>query len=472
MKTTRYFIIALLMMSVNAAAATPTKVTTASKPTTVDKPNILFIAIDDMRPEIGCYGGEQVKTPHLDSFASQGIRFDRAYCQVPVCGASRASLLTGILPTPKRFKNFRTRADKIVPKAATLPGTFKSAGYTTISNGKIFHDVKDSQKKSWSETAWRPEDSSGASLDPTTTAKLSNRERGRIYESPDVPDNAYYDGLVAEKTIKDLQRLKTTGKPFFLAAGFVRPHLPFYAPKKYWDLYDRDKIKIADNRFRPKNFPKSLRGSMEFKNYHLGDFETGSEAFHRMMRHGYLASVSYVDKLVGDVLRELKRLDLAKDTIVVVWGDHGFHLGEHNFWGKHNTMHLATRVPLIIKVPGKKVGHTKSLVEASDIFPTLCSLAGLTIPKTVQGRSFTTLLDQPTQPFREVAYSRYGSGDAVITERYSYTSYSGGKSEMLYDLVKDPDENENVVGNPEYAETVSKMKKLLKTRLDEAAAVK
>jgi len=436
-----------------------------------EKPNVLFIAIDDLRPELGCYGSPQVKTPNIDRLASQGMRFDRAYCQVPICMGSRASLLTGILPTAKRFVG-DCRADVDVPDAATLPETFRKAGYTTISNGKIFHTREDTAERSWSEPPWMPKAGHGLSLDPETTRRLSPKQRGRIWESPDVPDDAYFDGQLALKTINDLRRLQQTGKPFFLACGFVRPHLPFYAPKKYWDLYDRAKIQIADNRYRPKDAPVELKGSGEYKSYHPGDLQDGTEEWHRMMRHGYMACASYADKLTGDVLAELDRLGLADNTIVVLWGDHGWHLGEHGFWGKHNTMHLATRVPLIIKAPGKKAGSTKSLVETIDIFPTLCALAGLATPATVQGRSLTGLLDHPEQPHRDVAYSRFMNADAVITERFNYTSYNDGQSAMLFDLEKDPNENANVAGQPEYRETVNKMKALLKQRQEEATGKK
>lgn len=434
-----------------------------------EKPNILFIAIDDLRPELGCYGATPVKSPHIDKFASEGMVFTRAYCQVPVCGASRASLMTGMLPTRTRFVNYDTQVEKDAPGMITLPESFRKAGYTTLSNGKIFHHRGDTQDRSWSEPAWQPDIHMFASHDPETTRRLSKtRQRGRIYELPDVADDAYYDGQVAQRTIEDLRRLKEAGKPFFLACGFVKPHMPFYAPKKYWDLYEREKIEIADNRTRPKNAPKDLKASGEFRAYHLADFDEKSEDFHRMMRHGYMACVSYVDKLTGDIIAELDRLGLAENTIVVIWGDHGFHLGEHEFWGKHNTMHLATRVPLIVKVPGKKAEQSASLVESSDIFPTLCSLAGIAVPETVQGRSFAALLDQPDQPFREAAYSRFTTGDAVITKRFSYTSYNNGKAEMLYDLEKDPEENVNVAGNPKYKETVKKMASILKQRMAEA----
>jgi arylsulfatase A-like enzyme len=246
--------------------------------------------------------------------------------------------------------------------------------------------------------------------------------------------------------------------------------MPFYAPKKYWDLYPRDSIQLATNRQRPANAPEQLQGSGEFRSYHLADLDPNSDEFHRIMRHGYLACTSYTDKLTGDVLAELERLGLADNTIVVLWGDHGWHLGEHNFWGKHNTMHLAIRVPLIVKVPGKKPGFTASLVETTDIFPSLCALAGIAPPATVQGRDFTALLDAPQKPFRKAAYSRYQSADAIITDSFSYTSYAGGKSEMLYDLSKDPHENRNVAGDPKYAKTVATMKKLLQERQDQAQA--
>jgi arylsulfatase A-like enzyme len=348
---------------------------------------------------------------------------------------------------------------------------FREAGYTTYSNGKIFHSPDDADKRSWSEPAWWPKDPDAPTmgLDPETNRRLSKGKRGRIYESPDVPDDAYPDGKTALKTIEDLRRLKQAGKPFFLACGFVKPHMPFYAPKKYWDLYEREKIQIADNRERPLNSPDNLKGSKEFHQYHLGDFDEKSGDFHRMMRHGYLACTSYTDKLVGDVLAELDRLGLTENTIVVLWGDHGWQLGEHEFWGKHNTMHLSLRVPLMIRVPGKKPGATHALVESSDIFPTLCALAGVEPPNSVQGRSFLPLLDQPQAPFRDAIYSRFGQGDAIVTEQFNYTRYSNGSAEMLYDLKKDPHENTNIAGTPEAKETVQTMKRLLEQRQQEAA---
>ena len=435
-------------------------------------PNILFIAIDDLRNELGCYGAPQVKSPNLDRLAAQGVRFDRAYCQVPVCGASRASLMTGILPTQTRFVGYNSWTEKDAPGVTTLPQAFREAGYTTLSNGKIFHHSSDTADRSWSEKPWNPGLGHDDSLDPTTRAKLSDRGRGRIYEGPDVPDNAYKDGMVAEKTIADLRRLKEANQPFFLACGFIRPHLPFYAPKKYWDLYQRDQIEIAANRQRPAGAPDALRGSGEYHSYWLGEFEDNTPEFHRMMRHGYYASVSYADKLVGDVLGELDRLGLADNTIVVVWGDHGWHLGEHNFWGKHNTLHNALRVPLIVRAPGKETGASSSgLVGSHDIFPTLCDLAGLPVPTSVQGRSFAALLDEPQHAFRDVVYSRFRQGDAVVTDRLIYTRY-GDDGEMLYDLKKDPQENTNVAAAAEYRRALATMQELLRENMGLAGQAK
>ncbi|WP_158279899.1 sulfatase [Coraliomargarita sinensis] len=437
------------------------------------RPNILFLCIDDLAPQLGAYGAAQVKSPHMDRLAEAGLRFDRAYCQVPVCGASRVSLMTGMLPTSERFTNYRSKADEDVPHAPTLPEVFRKAGYTTISNGKVFHSQSDTAERSWSEPPWRPEGwRSRTPAMESTMARLSERGRGLIYEIGEVPDSEYTDGRIAARTIEDLQRLKDAGEPFMLFCGFYRPHLPFYAPKKYWDLYDRESIELADNRYFPRGAPHGdLRGSEEFWAYHHGDYDVGSDAFHRMMRHGYLASVSYVDQLVGNVMAELERLGLRQNTIIVLWGDHGFHLGEHDFWGKHNTMHLSTRVPLILSLPNKQLTSTSALVESSDLFPTLCELAGVAIPDTVQGKSLVPLLKNPGQNFREAAYSRFGverPGLAVITERYNYTWYAKSGAEMLYDLEKDPGENRNVAGDPAYAEALKEMRALLVKRRAEA----
>lgn len=390
-----------------------------------NKPNVLFICIDDLRPELGCYGAEQVKSPNIDQLASEGLLFNRAYCNVPVCGASRASLLTGVLPTSNRFVQYDTYAEKDAPTAKTLPQVFKEAGYTSLSVGKVFHHHDDTEDRSWDEPVFLNRGKSydfQLSLDSLTQKYRSKRGRGRVYEHPNVDDWQYPDGQTAIKTMELLERFKKSGKPFFLASGFIRPHLPFYAPKKYWDLYNPDSIRIADNQFRPQNAPEALKGSGEFYSYHLAGMKPKSEQFHRVMKHGYLACVSYVDKLIGDVLNKLKELELDDNTIVVLWGDHGWHLGEHNFWSKHNTMHLSLRVPLIIKAPNYQYDvSSDAIIESSDIYPTLCELANINLQKTVQGESFVKLLKSPKKDFRTYAYSRFVNGDAVVTKDYSFT---------------------------------------------------
>ncbi|WP_068828713.1 sulfatase [Wenyingzhuangia fucanilytica] len=434
--------------------------------------NVLFIAIDDLRPELSCYGAPQVKSPNIDQFAKEAIVFNRAYCNVPVCGASRASLLTSILPTKNRFIDYTAKAQEDVPNAKTLPGIFKAAGYTSISNGKIFHYNKDVQEASWSENPWMPKGGHRVSYDPTTNDVIMKSGNGRIYEAPEVDDSVYSDYKIAQKTISDLRKFKASGESFFMACGFFRPHMPFYAPKKYWDLYNRDSVEVADNRHLPENAPKLLRSSGEFKSYSFGDYKPNTNEFHKMMRHGYYACVSYVDQLVGEVLQELETLGLAENTIVVLWGDHGWHLGEHEFWGKHNTLHNALQVPLIVKVPGKVKGEqTEALVESVDIYPTLCDLANLATPDYIMGKSFKAILDNPKQTFRKNVYARFKVADAIVTENFTYSLYENGE-EMLYNRKLDPEENKNVAADANYNKVIKGMRNALKIKQKQAKSYK
>ena len=431
-----------------------------------DKPNVLFIAVDDLRTELGCYGNSEVKTPNIDRLAASSVVFEKAYCNIPVCGASRASLMTSIYPTSGRYTSYLSKVSVDTPGAVTLPQVLKENGYTTLSRGKIFHSKNDTASQSWSGYPWSAK--APKWLDPETGDILSSMNRGRIYEFPDVADNEYKDGKLAEKVVKDLKSFKESGKPFFIACGFIKPHLPFYAPKKYWDLYDRNAIDISYNRFRPVDAPGLLRGSKEYKSYYLDGMDVNSDEFHRVMKHGYLACVSYVDKLIGDILNELKRLELDKNTIVVLWGDHGWHLGEHNFWGKHNLMHHSTRIPLIVKVPGIEAARSKAMIESIDIFPTLCSLVKVPWPSQVQGRSFKKILSSPDSRFRYYAYSRYGSAEGIIGRNYSFAKFQDGTM-MLYDHRKDPEENINVASDPKYSSMIDLMLRRLEKRLIKAS---
>ncbi|MDC0156435.1 sulfatase [Verrucomicrobia bacterium] len=428
------------------------------------KPNILFIAIDDLRPELGCFGGKEVSSPHIDKLATGGMIFNRAYCQVPVCGASRASLMTGLRPTEKRFLKFDTYAEKDAPDAMTLPEAFKTNGYHCISNGKIFHHNDDTAKRSWSEDPWKPSMGGASFLDPKSKSMIGGRKkRGPVLEFPNVTDNAYPDGQIANKTIADLKRMKKSDKPFFLACGFKKPHLPFYAPKKYWDLYDRASLELADNRERPKDAPSALRGSGEIHSYHDRGMKYNSEEWHRSCLHGYYACVSYVDAQIGKVMKTLDDLDLRKNTIIVLWGDHGWHLGEHNFWGKHNVLHLSTRSPLIVSAPGFKSGQAcERLVEFVDLYPTLMDLTGLkSVNEGLEGTSFKPLLENPRLKWKSAAFSKFGPAESLITHQFNYAEFDDGQK-MLFDLKKDPDENVNLAASPEHKKTLNRLAKMLK----------
>ena len=428
------------------------------------KPNILFIAIDDLRPELGCFGGKEVRSPHIDKLAAQGTTFNRAYCQVAVCGASRASLMTGLRPTRKRFLKYDTFAEKDAPDAMTLPGELRKNGYHCISNGKIFHHKNDTAKRSWSEDPWKPVMGGASFLDPKSKSMVGGRKkRGPVWEAPKVADNAYPDGQIADKTIADLKRLKKEDKPFFLACGFIKPHLPFYAPKKYWDLYDRESLELADNLERPKNAPSALRGSGEIHSYHDRGMKYNSEEWHRACLHGYYACVSYVDAQIGKIMKTLDDLDLRKNTIIVLWGDHGWHLGEHNFWGKHNVMHLSTRSPLIVTASGFKSGEAcDRLVEFVDLYPTLMDLTGLRSVNTgLEGTSFKTLLGEPHLKWKRAAFSKFGPAESLITNQFNYAEFDDGQK-MLFDLRADPNENVNLADSPEYKKTLNRLGNMLR----------
>jgi len=436
-----------------------------------EKPNILFIAVDDLRTELNCYGSAYIHSPNIDALAKEGLTFSRAYCQVPVCGASRASLLSGIRPTNERFWDFDAQVDEDAPGTITLPQVFRQNGYYTVSNGKIFHGRKDANERSWSEPAWMPEQGGRKFLDPESGNFIGGlRERGPFFEHPDVPDNAYVDGQIAEKTISDLKRLSSKEEPFFLATGFIKPHLPFYAPKKYWDLYLRDEIKIAQNRERPANAPDALKGSQEVLFYHGRDIEYNSDEFHKVARHGYYACVSYIDALLGNVMSTLDSLGLRENTIIVLWGDHGWNLGEHNFWSKHNTLHNALNAPLIISAPGyEKNQQSSGLVEFIDIYPTLCELAGIPLPEHLHGSSLVPLLEEPDKKWKEAVFPRYKTGDAVVTDRYTFTRFTiKDKTEyMLYDLEADPEENINLAGDKSYTEVLESLEEKLNDMLNQ-----
>jgi iduronate 2-sulfatase len=474
----------------------PIIATAAAPDSSESRPNILFIAVDDLRPELGCYGTEGILSPNIDALAARGTVFDRAYCQQAVCSPSRTSLLTGCRPDTTKVYDLQTHFRKNLPNVVTLPQHFKNHGYTTRSMGKIFHGGLD-DKPSWSEPPAKVGRSMYALEENKklvaqkraaikgktfrTPSSRYNAMAGPAYECTDVPDNTYTDGAIADEAIASLRKVK--GKPFFLAVGFLKPHLPFIAPKKYWDLYDRDKIPMARNPFAPKDAPKmALTNWGELRAYHdipsVGPL-TDDEA--RTLKHGYYACVSYIDAQLGRVLKELDRLELRDNTVVILWGDHGWKLGEHAMWCKHTNFEIDARVPMICAAPNQKDGgsHTRSLVEFVDIYPTLCELADLPLPKHVEGDSFAALLDNPKLPGSPTAISQYPRGNvmgySMRTDRYRLTLWQKREAPHetmaveLYDHEKDPDENANVAHAPDNAALVEELTAQLEAEVREPA---
>jgi arylsulfatase A-like enzyme len=398
--------------------------------------------------------------------------FERAYCNVPVCGPSRVSVMTGIRTHPGQWKTSSLKENFV-----SLPSYFRNHGYHAISNGKVLHHMHD-RKEDWSEPPWRSVEIYHGKKDWANYNAYgvwqnrdsgknikSKSQRGPYCEAADVPDNAYQDGKVADKTIADLKRLQELKKPFFLACGFWRPHLPFNAPKKYWEMYERENVTLAPNRFRPKGLPAPCRTSKEIDTYALTGRRKQSEKFHQEARHAYYACVSYVDAQIGKVIKELDALGLSESTIIVLWGDHGWNLGEHGFWGKHNTLHNSLHSPLIVCAPGtRKSSQTDRLVEFVDIYPSLCELAGLPVPEHVQGRSFVPLMNDPKQRWKSAVFAKWSGCDAVKTDRHLYTEWKRGSEvtyRMLFDHETDPLENINVAEAAEARNTVDRLSKLL-----------
>jgi arylsulfatase A-like enzyme len=430
------------------------------------KPNVLFIVVDDLRPVLGTYDYPAVKSPNIDKLASEGIQFNHAYCNVPVCGASRASLLTGLRPHyPNRFVNWDSWAEKECPGIVSLPEAFKNNNYTTVSNGKVFHHQYD-MSSSWSKPPWRPDTISVihyADLDYTDSTSIAYMNKktgaGPYFECSTGSDSLYFDNMVTAKSIKDMKELGSAGKPFFLAVGYHKPHLPFNAPKRFYDLYDS--VEIAANRFAPINLPNQVKNSTEIFVYGRTD-DYNSTEFHHEARRAYYACVSYVDDQIGILLQSLKDLGLEKNTIVVILGDHGWHLGEHNFWGKHNVLYNAIHSPLIIKIPGEgKPAKINEVVEFVDIYPTLCQMAGFEEPGHLQGSSLLSLIEGKGKIWKNTAFCEWNGARTILTERYSYSFWFEEKNketQMLFDHKTDPAENENVADQAENTPIIAKLK--------------
>ena len=432
-----------------------------------DPPNILFIVADDLRPNLGCYGDENAHTPNIDRMAEKGVVFNRAYCQQAVCNPSRASLLTGLRPDETGVTNLKTHFRTRYPDLVTLPQLFRNNGYLTLGAGKVFHQLKEtSDQLSWSEPISGQQ--KGEYLLPENK---QGKGKQNVTECAEVHDTAYVEGKITRDVLGFLAKAKENNQPFFIAAGFYKPHAPYCAPKKYWDIYEGRTFEIKD-RSRPKGSPKlAFHNNQEIRGYRdvpkKGPIPSEKE---QEIIRGYYACISYVDAQVGMILDELERLGLEENTIVVFWGDHGYHLGEQGSWCKSTNFELDARAPLIIADPSMKGNGRKSdaIVELVDVYPTLADLAGLEAPGNLSGESLKPLLNRPAKKWTNVAFNQFARpyraifkevethrGYSVRTEQWRCTCWydlSNGEivEKELYHLNGMEIEKENLAGKQEY----------------------
>lgn len=463
--------------------------TQPKKTVQTQKPNILFLFMDDLRPQLATYGSKMIHSPNIDELAKNSLKFNNAYSNVAVCGASRASILTGMLPTKTRFFDYDTFVEKETPEAITLPQLFKQNGYTTISNGKIFHHLDDCETH-WNEV-WRPYafEKNDKGLNPSdywqslwkdyqlpeNAKHYKETDKGPAYECAAVNDSIYIDGKMTEKVIRDIKKLKNTNKPFFLTAGFISPHLPFNAPKKYWDFYKREDIKQPYNNYVAKDAPKeSISNWPEMRNYEgiPKQGQVNNETAITLI-HGYYATVSYVDALIGKIIKTLKAEGLYENTIIVLVSDHGYNLQEHGQWAKFTSHEISSHVPFLVSSPKfRKKTESNALVDLTDIYPTLTELCSIENPKQqLDGRSLVSYFTNPNRLGKDYIFQKNQNGYTVKSLEYGYTEYknpSTGKmiSNMLYDHVNDKDENINLSKLPEYKEKVLQMQSILNTTFE------
>jgi len=468
-------------------------------------PNILFIIVDDLRPELGCFGNSLIKTPNIDKLAEKSMIFTNAFCHIGISAPARASMMTGLRPDSTRVWHLEDKFRKNLPDVLTIPQYLHQFGYYTVGIGKIFHNhMPDSV--SFDEPDLRPakyrtedmiqrdaesfyyDESLQKELDSVRNERLRKDPNayaggwayGRSVECSDAPDSSFYDGAQTLLTIESMKRLKGRKEPFFLTLGLYRPHLPFSAPKKYWDMYNRDSIPLASNDYLPINSPVfAMNSNHELRGCYDLEFVKHPSVYRlpddtaRMLRHGYYASISYIDACIGLLIKEMDKMGLLKNTIIVITGDNGFKLGEHRAWCKHTNYIIDTRIPLIVYTPEleNKGKHCSRLIEHVDLFPTFCQLAGIEIPKYLQGTSFVPLLKNPYAEWKSAAFTQFHRKPqetpdqnrymaySIITYQYRYTEWRYWDYEHktagslvateLYDLISDPEENINISNLPE-----------------------
>lgn len=454
-------------------------------------PNVLFVIVDDLRPALGCFGDERAITPHIDRLAAEGVVFRRAYCQLASCAPSRATVLSGLRPEThgviRRAISYRTSR----PDLVALPELFLRAGYWTAALGKVHHGLGAlDDLRAWSDPPWRPplwQRHYGSEETRSAAERLAEEARAEedpietqrtkhfAWEAPEVGDEELGDGMIAAKAIELLEAHRD--RPFFLAVGFLKPHLPFVAPRRYWDLYPAGSLAPDPQAEAPEGAPSfALTRSEELRAFwnvpDEGDFDAETRA---KLVHGYYACTSYVDAQVGRLLDALVRLELEESTIVVLWGDHGWHLGDLGLWGKHTNYERAVRSPLVVRVPGAKArgAHSDALVELVDLYPTLAELCGLDAPADLEGASFAPLLEEPGAPWKRAVFHLFSRaapevgdavGRAVRTERWRLVEWRAPERDIraleLYDYAG-PGERQNLADRPESAEVLAELSALL-----------
>lgn len=432
-----------------------------------DRANVLFLAVDDMKPALGCYGDQDAKTPSMDRLARKGTVFFNAQCQWPVCGPTRASLMTSLRPEASGVMDLKTSMRAKNPDVLTLPQHFRNQGYQTAGAGKIYDPRCVDDKKTMDAPSW------SIPFAKKRYDELKYKKVDRFALAVEVEDNQLDDGQTADTGIQLMRRLAEGDKPFFLAVGFKKPHLPFVAPQKYWDQHRREGFALAEHTGGIQNASGyTLHNGKEMRGYD-GVPTDGPipDDVQREAIHGYYACVSYVDAQVGRLLDELDALGLAENTTVVLWGDHGFHLGDHSMWGKHSTLEQAARVPLIFRPHGgSSVASIRTPVEFTDIFPTLCDLAGVPTPDGLHGRSLANLLEGATDRVRDGAITVFKSKGAIgysyRSDRYRYTEWVNKRGKTvateLYDYERDPLETVNLADDPAYGSQRDTLAKALR----------
>lgn len=446
-----------------SAAAFTTSLLPKLRADTVDPYNVLFIAVDDLRPMLGCYGHSEMHTPNIDRLAQRGTIFNRAYCQFPVCNPSRVSVLTGLRPDTTGINDNPTDFREVIPDVITLPQHFKTNGYHTRSVGKIAHgDAAWKDELSWSVPIWRQ------------PWRYIDKTMSPSWQALDVDDDELEDGQIANAALDVLTEIKD--KRFFLAVGFNKPHLPFYAPRKYFDLYTTQDFRIPIDSTLPRNAPKIAENPQGMKAYQdIDNYPPFSDEKTLELTLAYAANISYIDALTGSVLDHLDMLGLTERTVIVFWGDHGFHLSEHGSWRKNTLFEDSVRSPLIVSIPEQthENVNTNALVELVDIYPTLCDACQLPIPTQLEGISMLPVIADPTQTWKTAAFSQLTrisrntsvDGYTMRTAQYRYTEWGSNAQygNELYDYHANPNETVNIANLPENRELVEQLSKKLQT---------